>query len=102
MSNVTLSIGGRNFAVACAAGEEAHVTRLGRLIDDKVSVAGAVGQTETRMLLFASLLLADEIHELQSGAKPAALPSGLAERLGEIAGHIENLADLLESFTPSA
>lgn len=106
MSNVTLSIGGRSFVVACADGEEAHVRQLGTLIDDKVAVAGAQGQTEARMLLYASLLLADVVHELQSkaGVAPSssASSSGLAERLTQIADKIENLADLLESDAPNA
>ena len=67
MSNVTLEIGGRQFSVASADGEEAHVTALGRMIDDKLrAMGGAGGQSESRMMLFAALLLADEIHEIKS------------------------------------
>ena len=53
MSNVNLTIGGRSFTLACADGQDGHVENLGRLIDEKAAAAGAVGQTETRMLLFA-------------------------------------------------
>ncbi|MCT2401033.1 cell division protein ZapA [Novosphingobium mangrovi (ex Huang et al. 2023)] len=102
MSNVTLSIGGRSFTVACADGEEDHVAGLGKLIDDKVSEAGATGQTETRMLLYAALLLADEVHDLQGRKNAGAVPSGLAARLVTIAERIENLADLLESDASNA
>lgn len=104
MSNVTLSIGTRSFAVACADGEEAHVADLGRLIQEKVALAGAQGQTETRMLLFAALLLADELHELRQRGEvtEAVLPDGVADRLGEIAGRIENIASLLESSDVNA
>ena len=63
MSNVDLIIGGREFKVACAEGEEAHVTELGRLIDSKVANMNMTGQSEGRMLLFASLLLADELRD---------------------------------------
>ena len=64
MSNVDLTIAGRVFTVACAAGEEAHVAGLGRLIDSKLSAMGGMaGQTESRALLFAALLMADELHE---------------------------------------
>ena len=99
MSNVTLTIGGRAFTVACASGEEEHVAQLGQLIDAKAAAAGVHGQTETRMLLFASLLLADEVHELRT---QVAAPSGqgspeLAERLDGIARRIENLAGAIES-----
>ena len=102
MSNVSLSIGGRSFTVACADGEEAHVAGLGQLIDAKVAAAGAAGQTESRMLLFASLLLADEVHDLQSRAEGGSCPPDLADRLARVAGRIENLADLLEAVAPNA
>lgn len=102
MSNVTVSIGSRLFTLACADGEEAHVTALGRLIDEKVAAAGAAGQSESRMLLFASLLLADEVHELKGRTADGTLPSDFGQRLAQIAGRIENLADLLESAPPNA
>ncbi|MEJ2410305.1 MAG: cell division protein ZapA [Novosphingobium sp.] len=101
MSNVTLSIGGRSFTVACADGEEAHVGHLGALIDAKVSAAGATGQNETRMLLYAALLLADEVHELKGNA-PLTISAELQDRLARIAGQVENLADLLEGSAPNA
>jgi cell division protein ZapA len=111
MGNVTLSIGGRIFTLASADGEEAHVARLGRLIDEKAAASGAAGQTETRMLLFAALMMADELHELRKRVAeppapapapvPAGIPPVLAERLGRIASRVENLASLLESDAPS-
>jgi cell division protein ZapA len=112
MANVTLTIGGREFMLACADGEEAHVTRLAQMIDEKLVQAGVVGQTEPRMLLFASLMLADELHELRQrpAVAPAApppapepeIPRVLVEELARIADHVENLADLLEQRTPNA
>ena len=105
MSNVTLSIGGRSYPVACAEGEENHVLGLGSLIDSKLAAMGDMtGQAETRMLLFASLLLADELHEA-GGAKPVAsepgsasgqIPPAMALRLDELATSLENLASRLE------
>ncbi len=104
MSNVTLNIGGRTFAVACADGEESHVAELGRLIDGKLASMGDMaGQSETRMLLFAALLMADELHEARS-ATPAnggseldgGLADELAEQLGIMADRLENLAARLE------
>lgn len=95
MANVTLTIGGRQFTVACADGEEAHVARLGRAIDAKASAApGASGQGETRMLLFAALLLADDLHERDREAAP--LPLDDADRLVTIAERLEALAIRLE------
>jgi len=109
MSNVNLTIGGRSFAVACAAGEEQHVAMLGRMIDDKVSGMGEAGtQNEARMLLFGALLLADELTEARgrrddAGPFPApSVDSVSSEVLHAIAGQLENLADRLESGEASA
>jgi len=105
MSNVTLHIGGRSFTVACAEGEETHVAGLGRMIDSKLAAMGDMtGQSEGRMLLFAALLLADEVHEAQvrTPASAGAAPDGLAERLDSIAVRLENLAASLESGPASA
>ncbi|MEO7247300.1 MAG: cell division protein ZapA [Novosphingobium sp.] len=106
MSNVDVSIGGRDFKVACAAGEEDHIRDLGKMIDEKVSGLGMAGQSEGRMLLFASLLLADEVHESKfrggsgEAPAPAAAPNddpALAERLEAIAAALEKCALHLES-----
>ncbi len=102
MSNLDLQIGGRSFRVACAPGEEDHVTRLGRMIDDKITAMGDMsGQAESRMLLFAALQLADELHEaVNRSAKPGGAPSenpALGERLESIAAALEKCARHLES-----
>lgn len=101
MSNVTLSIGGRAYTVACADGEEAHVAGLGRMIDAKIaSMDGAASQNESRALLFAALLLADEVHEARThrpAAEPAAPSEHLAPQLARIAERLENLAARLEA-----
>lgn len=97
MSNVSLSIGGRQYSIACGEGEEAHISELGRRIDAKLSgMQGGHSQSEARSLLFAALLLADENFELENraSAPAAAPPPDPAEELAPI---LENLADRLES-----
>jgi cell division protein ZapA len=93
MSNVTLNIGGRNYLVACAAGEEDHVTRLGETIEAKVREIGAAGNNEVRLLLFAALLLADENHELRAKVGNT---STTPAPTGPNAAVLEALADRLE------
>jgi cell division protein ZapA len=113
MSNVTLTIGGRPYTVACAAGEERHIEELGRSIDAKLGqVPGMGGQSEARTLLFAALLLADELHELNEAAKSAPVSettpatSDASERAAEtleiVAEQLESLADRLETTRPNA
>ena len=101
MSNVTIAIGGRQYTVACGDGEEAHIERLGRLIDGKVAnLANMAGQSEARTLLFAALLLADELHELTSGKAPAPAPERekhVNEALDRVADTLETLAERLEN-----
>ena len=97
MSNVTLTIGGKHYTVACAAGEEAHIEALGRTIDGKLEgMPNLSGQSEARTLLFAALLLADELHELRGGAAPAD-DSESAEALETLAERLEGLAARLEN-----
>lgn len=74
MSNISLQIGGRSYSVACAAGEEEHIARLGGLVDQKVQTLGS-GLNEVRQLLFAALILADELHEARQGIAPAPTPA---------------------------
>lgn len=97
MSNVSLSVGGRDYVVACAPGEEEHLADLGRMIDAKLaSLPLSATQGETRALLFAALLLADDLHELHS-AQAAPPPAPDPDRLMDLATRLENLADLLEA-----
>ena len=97
MSNVTLQIGGRNYTVACAEGEEAHIAGLGQLIDAKVSDLATSGHNEVRLLLFAALLLADELHEVRGKAAGTTAPApDHAETLELLANRLEKCATSLE------
>ena len=104
MSNVTLSIGGRSFTVATADGEEAHITGLGRMIDAKLAAMGdRAALSESRMLLFAALLLADELHEAKQGGNGGStLDEETGRRIEAIADALENLAQRLEGAAGSA
>lgn len=101
MSDVTLSVGGRNYTVACADGQEDHVQRLASMVDAKLGSMGPnVSSQETKNLLFAALLLADEIDEAKHSAPAPAAPGFDAERLANqlerLAGALENAASTLE------
>jgi cell division protein ZapA len=68
MSTVTLTIGSKNYPVACADGEEAHITALGAMIAEKYALLGASrAPLEAQNLLFAALFLADELAETRKG-----------------------------------
>jgi cell division protein ZapA len=66
MPLVNVMINGRAYTIACDDGEEAHLKDLAAHVDGKArEVLSSVGQVgETRMLLMAALLIADEHHDL--------------------------------------
>ena len=101
MAQVSLDIAGQRYDVACRDGGEEHLLGLGRIIDAKAREAErAVGRmSESRQLLLAALLLADEMNDLRAGKEPAPLaadPTTL-RMLEELAARIEKLAGKLES-----
>ncbi len=108
MGQVTVTINGRNYEIACDDDQENQLARLGAYIDKKVAdLVSSVGQVgDTRLLVMASLLLADEISgayeelaDLRSGGGKAAgdrasktLINGieaLAQRIEDVAAHLE-------------
>jgi cell division protein ZapA len=102
MASVDLEIAGRRYVVACRDGEEPHLREVGAIVDKKAQDAlGAVGSlSETKQLLFASLLLADELKEKRdaaTAAAPAEPDPALAEALERLAERVESLADRLEA-----
>ncbi len=68
MGQVSVSVNGRNYTVACDDGQEAHVAELAQYIDSHITeLAASVGQVgDARLLLMASLLVADELSEMVS------------------------------------
>ena len=97
MSDVTIRIGGRNYTVACGPGEEARIAALGDMVDGKLTqIPNLSAQSEARMLLYATLLLADELQE--AGNAPATAPAPAPSTDPAIAETLENLAEKLESL----
>jgi cell division protein ZapA len=97
MAQVTLSVGGRRYELACRDGEEEHLRTLAAAVDRKAQDAGqVVGSTnEARQLLLAALLLADELNDARAGvADPA--DAALARTISLLAERIEILAERLE------
>jgi cell division protein ZapA len=112
MSEVSVTINGRRYQIACDDGQEAHLTRLASYIDQRVAeLVAAIGQVgEGRLLVMASLLIADELSDAYSkledkggapplGRDPATDEAKLHEKIDEIvAPNLEKLADRLESI----
>jgi cell division protein ZapA len=99
MAEVTLSVGGFSYQVACRDGEEDHLQKLGALVDAKAKDArSAVGNAgESRQLLLAALLFADEALEGAAPPKPAEADGISLDILERLAVKIEAIADRLEA-----
>jgi cell division protein ZapA len=63
MGQVTVKVNNRDYVVGCDDGEEAKIAGLSGLVDAKVKdLVGKLGQVgEARLLLMASLLVADDL-----------------------------------------
>lgn len=107
MANVDLVIGGNAYTVACRDGEEDRLRAIAAMVDQKAQDARKAvgGVSEARQLLFASLLLADELDETRRKASlgepltpPAVQPDGSEDvaLLDDIAARLESLALRLE------
>jgi cell division protein ZapA len=108
MASIDLEVGGRKYTLACRDGEEEHLRDVAAMVDRKArEAATALGNIgEARQLLFAALLLADELKERGVTATPPAAPATpdpvVADALEDLASRVEMLADRLEAGPASA
>jgi cell division protein ZapA len=116
MAQITVSINNRVYEIACDDGQEEHLARLGTYIDGKVTeLAASIGQVgDARLLVMASLLIADELADVYGElaeardalegtpavapvAEPPEMAESLAKNLELLAGRVEDIAARLES-----
>jgi cell division protein ZapA len=73
MGQVTVGVNGRNYTVGCDNGQEDHVAELAAYLDHHIAelkeAMGAVG--DTRLMLLAGLMVADELSETVSKLEEA-------------------------------
>ena len=101
MADVRLLIAGREYIVTCKNGEEDRLRTLGALVDTKAREAGGAsgGLNESRQLLFASLLLADQLYDVQEHATQSSGTANLStDNTHQMAQAVEKLADRLETL----
>jgi cell division protein ZapA len=97
MAEVELNIAGRAYRIACRDGEEETLRTAARMVDQKSreALAGLGALSEARQLLFAALLLADQLIEKKAG-QPTSPDERLADKAEAVAARLERLADTLE------
>ncbi|MBU2866861.1 cell division protein ZapA [Pacificibacter marinus] len=126
MPEIKISIGGREFEVACQSGEEHFLKSAAQLLDNEATVLSSqIGRLpEARMLLMSGLMLADKtagmeeqmraleaklgaqealLEELRSAPAPAperievpVVPAEVSDTFAELAARTEAMASALE------
>lgn len=112
MNEIRLQIGGKDYTIACAPGQEDHVSRLGALVDTKLAEFGPNrSPQEAQNLLFAALLIAEDLHQARNAATAQAgeLDAARAEAaeaqrarnvaMGEHDQHLSRIAELERELT---
>jgi cell division protein ZapA len=104
MAEVELTIAGRPYRIACRNGEEETLRKAGALVDAKSreALAGLGTLSESRQLLFAALLLADQMVEGKDFELPKGPDEELINRTQRLADRLESLAGTLEQTGASA
>jgi len=102
MAQVDISINGKSYRMACDDGEQDRIRALAGMVDAHVKdLVGQVGQIgDNRLLVMASLLVADELLDLQDAAHD--VDEGDEEfspnELEDMALAMEGLADRIETI----
>ena len=65
MAQLTVKINGYAYNVGCEDGQEAHLQEMARQVEQRIDSIKALGgqSGESRLLLLAALLMADELHD---------------------------------------
>lgn len=92
MAQVTVSVGNRQYALACAAGEEERLKEMAAYVDNKISfLTEKLGHlSEGRGLLMAAIMITDELSEARAGKGNSGPMMGLSE---------ETIVTMLDDFT---
>ncbi|MDD8024644.1 MAG: cell division protein ZapA [Paracoccaceae bacterium] len=122
MPELKISVGGRDFEVACQEGEEHFLRTAAAMLDGEASVLiSQIGRMpDARMLLMSGLMLADKTAGMEDQLRAAlariaeieadldalranppkvevpVIPSAVTDTLAEIAARAEALADKVE------
>jgi cell division protein ZapA len=106
MPQVTLQINGQPFTVVCKDGEEAHLQAMSQEVNRRLDRVRSETRltTETRLLVLVSLIMADEIADLEAkvAGLEAKLKTKVAPRLKRLTETAEAIADGKNPANPVA
>jgi cell division protein ZapA len=101
MAQVSVTIDGRKYRLACNEGEEARLESLAGVIDEKIgemrATFGEIG--DQRLVIMAALTIADNLAEARDAATAERQRSVAAEQRAQaIASSLEDLGSRLETI----
>ena len=101
MAQVSVTIDGRKYRLACNEGEEARLEELAGMVDDKIvelrRTFGEIG--DQRLVVMAALTFADEFAEARASAEAAREQARLdAQRSEAIADTLDGLGARIEEL----
>jgi cell division protein ZapA len=107
LAQVTVKINGYSYTVGCEDGQEDHLVAMSQQVESRIdSIKSLGGQSgESRLLVLASLLMADELHDLRAeldalrasparAAQPKDAETG--KRISKLAARAEQIAEQLD------
>ena len=113
MAQISLKINGYAYTVGCEDGQETHLRAMAGEVEARMTRIKALGgqSGESRLLVLAALLMADELHDmaaaLNDAERPRPAPAGASmpapappiiepARLAALADHAESIAAAME------
>ncbi len=113
MAQVSLKINGYAYTVGCEDGQESHLRAMAGAVEERMTRIKALGTQsgESRLLVLAALLMADELHDMGAeladaqdrphpapGHTPGQGPPPAVEptRLAQLAERAEGIAAAME------
>jgi cell division protein ZapA len=97
MAQVSLKINGYAYTVGCEDGQESHLRAMAGAVEERMTRIKALGTQsgESRLLVLAALLMADELHDM--GAELA----DAQDRLHPAPGHTPGQGPLPPALEPT-
>lgn len=105
MAQLTVKINGYAYTIGCADGQEQHLQAMAEQVESRVDKIKALGSQsgESRLLVQAALLMADELHDLvlemaalRRSRHATTENAAFNERLSSLANRAEEIAATLE------
>jgi cell division protein ZapA len=102
LGQVAITIRGRQYSIACDDGQEAHLARLGRYLDQRAEQLAEDSEApvgDALLLVMIALVVADEltdtVAEVES-LRAASDKDAMAKADTEVAGDLKGLAERIE------